>query len=175
MKFADVLGFVTTIALVLGITTAQAEQLKLISTDNTEITVEYSTSKEVTSSNKPATLMYANINGIWVQDTSDRQSQVNVVLVQREYTDNQCGGPGSYRERAYRIALDKYSGYFYSPGILFQGTTQETPAKVLISAEGYCYSTKVVNEVAIETIDSNGNATWLVDPVSGVHNFKLML
>lgn len=138
--------------------------------------IEYSYKQVTTQSSSFSSSYMVGLKGVWVRarDGMPNIQSVDAVFVQKINHQGQCGYPSSNSETVYYMNLPNGQFGFYSPGKFKNDRREEFPAELTISSNGYCYSESVINEIAVVLTDLNGYQTWLVDPVTGIHNFRLM-
>jgi hypothetical protein len=144
---------------------AQASGTKtLTSTSGHQITLNYSTSVEVTNSNKPARITTADSIQIGVTHPSLKISdRVRVVLVNKATTQLGCGANQVHKkEETHMLDLGPAGAGPFLGG--------ELTSPLLISNLGYCYTVYGKLEVAVVV-----NGEWLQDPINGSHNFQVDL
>lgn len=153
-------------------TEAHAAFLYLKSSDKVEVALEYQLEK------KPyADTTTASILGLWVIDPRPLTpiKKVKAVFVQRTSSTSNCGAPTSLFESVFFLDLPYGPSGFYAPGGLFYNTNGElVPTKLHVSSYDDCKDVQSINEVAVVLVDEKGQERWLVDPITGLHNFRLM-
>lgn len=150
---------------------AQAAFLYLKSSDNVEVALEYNLEK-----NAYADVTTASILGVWVIHSRSALpiKNVKVVFIQRT-SSSDCGAPASYAESVFFLDLPYGPSGFYAPGGLFYNSQREpVPATLHLSSHEACKRAQSINELAVVLADEKGQEHWLVDPVTGLHNFRLM-
>jgi hypothetical protein len=159
-----------------------AMEIRLQAQDGTEILLNYDVkASSDPGSSRPITAVYAKPLEIRITPTSSLQAsdRVRAVLINRENFQGMCGISSYVRDPHYVMDLSlipnssSFSGEFGSARILLNGS--EVPLKsedqrVQLKLDGYCFKLTTNQELAVVI-----NGTWLVDPVSGTHNFKFNL